>query len=150
MIRSHLRLVVVAMVPLLASCDLSTAPTTRDINESLDAVVRAVDGPWRGVQGAPGPPTPTLEFTLTQQPNGQLQGSGTMREPNAESSIPITVTGTFHRPALVLTFGGMVYEGRAVSGAFRGDYITFGGISDSLRLTAEGYERTIPMLLHER
>ena len=135
-IKIHLRFVVLAMVPLLASCGV-LGPTAEQINESLEAELRAVDGPWRGVQGAPGPPTPTLEFSLTQQTNGQLQGSGTMREPNAESSIPITVTGTFHRPTLVLTFGGMVYEGRVVLAAFRGDYITVGGISDSCRLTAE-------------
>jgi hypothetical protein len=73
-----------------------------------------------------------------------------MRESNGASSIPITVTVTFHRPTLVLTFGGMVYEGRAVSGAFRGDYINSSGISDFLRLTAEGYELTIPIFLQER
>ena len=72
-----------------------------------------------------------------------------MREPSADGPVPITVTGTFHRPTLVLTFEGMVYEGRAVSGAFRGDYTSVGGIFDSLQLTAEGYERTIPMLLQE-
>ena len=43
-----------------------------------------------------------------------------MRELNAERSVPITVTGTFQRPVLVLTFEGVVYEARAGSGTFRG------------------------------
>ena len=43
----------------------------------------------------------------------------------------------------------MVYEGKAVTGSFRGDYDTVGGIRDSLRLTAEGYEKAITMLLLE-
>ena len=148
MTRIPLRLFLIAVAPLFASC---TSPTfSEQIDQSLETVLRSVEGPWRGLQiTASGNPL-TLEFSLTQQTNGQLQGSGTMKESNTASPLPITVAGTFQRPTLVLTFGGMVYEGRAVTGTFRGDYTTVGGISDSLRLTAEGYERAIPMLLQER
>ena len=73
-----------------------------------------------------------------------------MKEADAANAIPISVTGTFQRPTLVLTFGGMVYEGRSVTGAFRGDYTGVGGISESLHLTADGYDKSIAMFLAER
>jgi hypothetical protein len=72
-----------------------------------------------------------------------------MKESDAPSTVPITVTGTYNRPVLNLTLNGMVYEGKAVTGSFRGDYVSVGGILNSLRLTAEGYEKAITMLLQE-
>jgi hypothetical protein len=91
----------------------------------------------------------SFEFSLTRQTSGQVEGSGTMKASDTASTLPITVSGTFHRPTLVLTFDGMVYEDRAVTGAFRADYLSVGGIFESLRLTADGYQRTIPILLQE-
>jgi hypothetical protein len=71
-----------------------------------------------------------------------------MKEANASDRVPVTVEGTFRRPLLSLTFAGMVYEGRAVTGEVRGEYTSVAGLY-SIRLTAEGYEQVIPMLLHE-
>ena len=143
-------LLVVTMVPLLASCHGPIFPTEEEVAQYTAAQIGSVDGPWEAIQTGQVTHTLNLLFSLTQQTTGQVQGSGILREAGAADSVPFTVTGTFHRPTLVLTFEGLVYEGRAVSGAFRGDYTKTGGISDSLRLTAEGYERTFPMLLRER
>ena len=143
-------LLVVTMVPLLASCHGPIFPTEEEVAQYTAAQIGSVDGPWEAIQTGSATRTLNLLFSLTQQTTGQVQGSGILREAGAADSVPFTVTGTFHRPTLVLTFEGLVYEGRAVSGAFRGDYTKTGGISDSLRLTAERYERTFPMLLRER
>lgn len=144
------RLVFIGSTLLVASCG-PTSPTGDDIEQSLQEALKSVQGSWRGTTlTGPVLNTVTLQFSLMEQPNGQLQGSGTMKELDAASTVPITVTGTFHRPVLNLMLNGMVYEGKAVTGSFRGDYLTVGGIADSLRLTAEGYEKAITILLQEQ
>jgi len=137
------------MMPLFAAC-LGSPTMGEQIEASLEAQLKSVEGHWAGTTYPASSNTITLDFTLTQQPNGQLQGSGTMKEANAPAPVAITITGTFHRPTLTLTLTGMIYEGRAVTGSIRGDYVTVGGVGDALRLTAEGYEKVLTILLQER
>ena len=108
--------------------------------------LRSVAGPWIGV--SPGQ-TVALAFRLTEAAGGQVTGTGTMQERGAPTGVPITITGSYQRPELALTFAGMVYEGRAVTGAFRGRYTTVGGVADSLALTGEGYAKRVAVLLQE-
>ena len=72
-----------------------------------------------------------------------------MQEAAATAPVPITVSGSYERPRLSLTFQGLVFEGRTVQGTFQGSYISFTGVSGLLRLTAEGYSRDIEVLLQE-
>ena len=124
-------------------------PTEQDINNSLEAALQSVVGDWTAVAIAPG--AIRLDFSLQEGSNGQLSGTGTMREgPNASSAIPITVTGTFQRPTLTLAFDGMVFESRQVKGTASGSYTTVGGIATTLTLSAPGYSREIPILLQEK
>jgi hypothetical protein len=65
------------------------------------------------------------------------------------AAAPLTVTGSYRRPALALTFEGLVYEGRTVRGTFAGQYTNVGGVSDTLVLTGSDYTRRLPVLLVE-
>lgn len=133
---------------LLLALTLATAcggPTGEDIENELESQLRSVAGPWVGTSSAL-----TLDFQLQQGAGNAVSGSGTMKEAAASSSVPITVTGTFQRPQLSLTFSGMTFEGRAVQGTFQGSYTTVGGISAPLHLTATGYSRDVTILLQER
>lgn len=123
-------------------------PTEQDINNSLDATLRAVAGDWTGIANAPN--AIRLEFRLQEGANGQVSGTGTMKEDSAVSAVPITVSGTFQRPLLTLAFDGIVYEGRQVKGAAQGSYTTVGGIGTTLTLTAPGYSRETAILLQEK
>jgi hypothetical protein len=146
-----IRLFILLTLPVLfVACSPSSVfPTGSEIEQSLDRELASVQGPWTGEpMGPPGSNTIRLDFSLTEQPNGQVHGTGTMKEANASDRVPVTVEGTFRRPLLSLTFAGMVYEGRAVTGEVRGEYTSVAGLY-SIRLTAEGYEQVIPMLLHE-
>lgn len=120
-------------------------PTGEDIENEQERVLRSVSGPWIGVS-----PTLTLNFQLSQGAGNSVSGSGTMKETAAPSSVPVTITGTFQRPQLSLTFSGMTYEGRAVQGTFTGSYTTTGGISAPLHLTATGYASDVNILLQEQ
>jgi len=150
-----LRILLAATTLHAASC--GRAPTfTERLDESFEGILKSVEGPWKGrttsasITSPPLANTIDLEFFLTQQSTGQLQGVGTMKEADAAGAIAISVTATFQRPTLALTFAGMVYEGRSVTGTFRGDYTGISGISESLRLTADGYDKSIAMFLEER
>lgn len=123
-------------------------PTAEDIDDSLEVVLRSVGGDWIGVSTVANPIR--LEFRLQEAGNGQVSGTGTMKEESAASAVPITVTGTFARPTLMLAFDGMVYESRQVTGVVQGSYTTVGGIATSLTLTAPGYKREIAILLQEK
>ena len=114
------------------------------IEEQLDNELRSVAGPWTGTSAPL-----TLTFQLSQGSGTTVSGSGTMKETAAAASVPITVTGTFSRPMLSLTIGGMVFEGRTVQGTVQGSYTTVGGISGPLQLTGTGYSREITILLQE-
>lgn len=126
----------------------SVWPTAQEIDNSLEATLRSVSGEWIGV--ANGPNAIRLEFRLQEGSNGQVSGTGTFKEENAPSAVPITVTGTFQRPMLTLAFDGMVFESRQVKGAAQGTYTTVGGIGTTLTLTAPGYSRDKAILLQEK
>jgi hypothetical protein len=126
----------------LAAC---IGPTEDDVENELERQLRSVAGPWAGVST-----TLTLDFQLQEGAGNAVSGSGTMKETAAASAVPITVTGTFQRAQLSLTFSGMTFEGRAVQGTFQGSYTSVGGISAPLHLTAPGYSRDVTILLQER
>ena len=122
-------------------------PTGDDVERELEQRLRSVEGPWRGISD--GSNLITLNFLLQQGAGTAVSGTGTMREASAAAAVPITVTGTFVRPKLTLTFNGMVFEGHAVQGAFQGDYTTVGGLLGTLHLTGTGYARDLQVLLAE-
>jgi hypothetical protein len=120
-------------------------PTGEDIENELEEQLRSVSGAWIGAA-----PSLTLSFTLQEGAGGAVSGSGTMKETAAANAVPITVTGTYQRPQLSLTFSGMAFEGRTgVQGTFQGSYTTVGGISAPLQLTATGYSKNVVILLQE-
>ena len=122
-----------------------TEQDVEDLEEELAREIRSVAGEWTGTSTVL-----TLDFQLKETAGSAVSGSGTMKETAATEPIPITVTGTFQRPQLSLTFHGMIVEGRPVEGTFQGGYISIGGIAAPLRLTAEGYSRDLSILLQER
>lgn len=131
----------------LALTACGAGPTEEDlINEALEKSLESVNGNWRGTSTNPSGVL-SLTFSLTQGANGSVSGSGTMKETSAPSAVPITITGTFQRPVLTLTFNGMVFETKAVQGTFQGNYTTVGGILSNLQLTGTGYSKTVVMLL---
>ena len=136
------RIIPLLVVTLAAGACL---PTGEDIEREIEAALQSVAGPWTGTS-----PTLTLDFQLQQGSGNAVSGSGTMKETAAAGTVPITVTGTFQRPQLSLTFSGMTFEGRAVQGTFTGSYTTVGGISAPLQLTATGYSKSVTILLQER
>jgi hypothetical protein len=137
-----IRIALLLVVALAGACG---GPTGDDIENDLERQLRSVAGPWTGTSAAL-----TLDFQLQQGAGNAVSGSGTMKETAAAGTVPITVTGTFQRPQLSLTFTGMTFKGRAVQGTFQGSYTTAGGISAPLQLTATGYSRDITILLQER
>lgn len=134
------------LVLLTASC--GGGPTERDIVKNLDDTLQSVAGDWQGIASAPN--GFRLDFRLQEASNGQLSGTGTMKEDSTATAVPITVTGTFQRPALTLVFDGMVVESRQVKGAVQGNYTTVGGVGTTLTLTGTGYTRDIAILLQEK
>ncbi len=123
-------------------------PTGEDIAKSMEADLKSVAGDWIGVNA--GPNTIRLDFKLQEASNGQVTGTGTMKEENAPAAVPITITGTFVRPNLTLVFNGMVYETHQVQGAAQGAYISVGGVATKLTLTGTGYSREVNILLQEK
>ncbi len=123
-------------------------PSGQDINNSLQNTLASVAGDWTGIVNAP--TAMRLDFRLQEGANGQVSGSGTMKEDSAAAAVPITVTGTFQQPTLTLSFEGMVFEGRQVKGSAQGSYTTVGGIATTLTMTAPGYSRAVPILLQEK
>lgn len=140
------RLVLMASL-FLGAC--GAGPTEEDINESLGNTLESVNGNWTGISTSPSGSL-TLTFSLNQAANGSLTGSGSMKEASAANAVPVTITGTFQRPALSLTFNGMVYENTAVQGTFQGNYSSVGGVSGNLQLTGTGYSKTVVILLQEQ
>lgn len=142
----HVRNAARLLLCLVASACLNT-PTTEDLERSADQILSSVAGPWSGASSGSG--LLVLSFQLQPGTGSAVTGSGTMRESAAPSSVPITVTGSYVRPRLSLTFSGMVIEGNAVQGTFEGDYTSIGGVVGTLRLTGTGYSRDVPVLLQE-
>lgn len=120
-------------------------PTDEDIDNELKRQLESVSGTWVATSSAL-----TLNFQLTEGTGTAVSGSGTMKEAAAPASIPITVTGTFQRPQLSLTFSGMNFEGHAVQGTVQGSYTTAAGISAPLHLTGTGYTHDVTILLQEQ
>lgn len=130
----------------LAAGACSIFPTEDDIESELEGRLQSVAGPWSGAS-----PSLTLDFQLQEGAGTAVSGSGTMKETAAAGTVPITVTGTYQRPQLSLTFSGMTFEGRAVQGTFQGSYTTVGGVSGPLHLTGTGgYSKDVAILLQER
>ena len=139
------------IVLLTTSCGgsgISNWPTGKDIDNSLDEILRSVAGDWTGVSTSPN--GIRLEFRLQEGSNGQVSGTGTMKEDGAPAAVPVTITGTYQRPMLTLAFNGMEVESRQVSGAAKGPYTSVGGIDATLTLTAPGYTRDVAILLQEK
>jgi hypothetical protein len=137
-----------ALVVLMSTSCGGGGPTEQDINNSLESTLRSVAGDWIAVSNAPN--AIRLEFRLQEGSNGQVSGTGTMKEDSATAAVPITVTGTFQRPALTLVFDGIVYESHQARGVAQGSYTTVGGIGTTLTLTAPGYSREVAILLQEK
>lgn len=136
---------------MLAACGGGSdgiTPSEKDIVNSLEEILRSVAGSWTGFSTGTNPIT--LEFVLQEGSNGQVTGSGTMKEANAPAAVPITITGTYQRPTLTLVFNGMVVDGRQVAGNLQGAYTTAAGLSPTLKLTAQDYSRDIVVLLQEK
>lgn len=127
----------------------SSGPSEVEIVSGLEEELRSVVGEWTAASTSL-PGTLELEFTLESAGGTAVRGTGTMRGAPTGAPVPITVTGSYVRPVLTLTFTGMVFEERAVTGQFSGRYTTVGGISDALVLTAPDYTRSVPMLFQER
>jgi len=125
----------------------SVGPTEQEIIDGLEQELQSVDGGWTGT--ASGGSQLTLDFQL-QAAGTTLSGTGTMREQPGAATVPITVTGTFNRPALSLTFSGMTYEGHAVQGTITGSYTSVGGVGGTLQLTGTGYSNSVQVLLQEK
>lgn len=143
--RSVFRAYTIAMA-FLVSASCGAGPTADDINNSLENTLQSVNGPWTGIIGSN---QATLAFTLTQ--NGStVTGNGTMKEASAPSSVPITITGTFNRPSLSLTFNGMVFEGTNVQGTAQGSYTSVGGVGTQIRLVGTNYDKIFSVLLAEQ
>ena len=148
--RPYMRtLILLCALSILAACVPS--PTGPEIEDTLrretEETLRSATGPWRGV--ASGSSVVRFEFSLTDRPDGQLQGTGTIREADAAGPVPITVAGTYNRPNLSLTFTGMVYEGRAVVGTFVASYDSAIGVNGTLTLTGADYAKSLPLFLQE-
>ncbi len=132
----------------LLLCACGYGPTEEDINRSLEDTLVSVNGQWTGSSTGTNPVE--LAFTLSQGGNSAVAGGGTLKEANAASSVPITISGSYQRPVLTLKFTGIVYEGTTVEGTIQGNYTTVGGIASSLQLTAPGYSKTLQVLLQEK
>ena len=139
----HAALVLLCLVG--SACVAS--PTAEDVDRTLEQTLSSVEGNWSGASH--GSDLLTLNFQLQRGAGTEVSGSGSMKEASAPAWAPITITGSYARPVLNLTFSGMVFEGRAVQGTFQGDYITVGGVLATLRLTGANYSRDIQVLLQE-
>lgn len=136
---------------MLASCGGGSdgiTPSEQDIRNALEEQLRSVAGDWTGFTTGTNPVR--LELRLQEGSNGQITGTGTMKEDSAAAAVPITISGTYQRPTLTLSIDGMVVEGRQVKGAAQGSYTTVGGIATTLRLTGTDYSRDLPILLQEK
>lgn len=138
----------VAAISLCAAAACNPSPTEQEIGDSLEQQLSSVVGPWSGTASSGS--QLTLDFQLAAGSGNSVSGTGTMRETPGAATVPITVTGSFDRPSLTLTFSGMTYEGHAVQGTISGSYTTVGGVSGNLALTGTGYSKSVTVLLQEK
>ena len=81
--------------------------------------------------------------------SGQVTATGTMQARGAPAALPLTIAGSYHRPALPLTFDGMVYEGHAVRGTALGQYTSVGSVVDTRALAGDGYTQWLRLRFRE-
>ena len=136
------RILLLFGMPLMAACGVW--PTGDDIDDSIQRELRSVDGDWSGETSGANPIT--IEVHLNES-GTQVQGTGTMREQGGPL-VPISVSGTFQRPALELTITGMSYGGRAVTGHLDASYNNI-IVSTPLELTATGYSQNLQLIISE-
>lgn len=122
-------------------------PTEQEIVDSLERTLRSVTGNWHGRSS--GSDSIALDFQLRQGSNGEVTGTGRMKQSGAEAAVPFTVSGSYRRPVLALTFTGLRHAGERVQGKLQGDYVTVGGIATTLHLTGPNSSRSVPILLQE-
>lgn len=137
----------VAVVLMLAVSGCALGPTEQEIADSLERALRSVSGDWHGASF--GANAMALDLRLHEDSNGNVTGTGTMTESGAGSVVPITVSGTYRRPVLALTFIGLQYEAERVQGSLEGEYTSVGGISTTLFLTGPGSSKAVAILLQE-
>jgi hypothetical protein len=137
--------VVVAFLCALPAC---TGPDiVEESQQRLAATVaemnRSVAGQWHGT---------SLDLGLTfdlQEGGTAVSGEGTMTEEGLTNDSRYTVSGTYQRPQLTLTFTGMVYQGRVVEGSFQCNYNSLGGCGGTLHLKGTNYSKDMGLLLQE-
>jgi len=132
---------------LLVSSGCTPWPTEEEIADSLEHSLRSVSGGWRGQSFGENPVA--LDFRLREDGAGKVTGTGNMKESRKECVWPITLSGTYRRPVLALTFVGRRCEGEQVQGALEGDYTTVGGIYTTLKLTTPRSSDEVTVLLQE-
>lgn len=132
---------------LLIGGGCATGPTEQEIIESLERTLRSAAGDWHGRTFGANPLA--LDFRLREDTNGKIAGAGSMKDARTGAVLPFTVSGSYRRPILALTFIGLRYEGARVQGTLEGSYTTVGGVSTSLHLTAPGLSETVTILLQE-
>jgi hypothetical protein len=138
--------VVVAFLCALSACGgpADVGPEIeKNLAAHLDAQARSVAGQWHGVSVGLG-----LTFDL-QEAGTAVSGGGTMTEEGLTNDSRYTVSGTYQRPQLTLTFTGMVYQGRVVEGRFQGNYDSIAGVGGTLHLKGTDYSKDIDLLLQE-
>ena len=136
---------VVALLCVLPACtgpDMG-AEIQKSLATHLEAIASSVAGPWHGVSLGL-----TLAFDL-QQDGTAVSGGGSITENGVTNESRYSVSGTYQRPQLTLTFIDMVYQGRAVEGSFQGNYDSIGGVGGTLHLKGADYSKDIDLLLQE-
>lgn len=136
-----------ALLALLIGSGCAPGPTAQEITDSLERTLRSAAGDWQGRTFGANPLV--LDFRLHEDSNGKVTGTGSMKDTRTGALWPFTVTGSYRRPMLALTFVGLHYQGARVHGTLAGSYTTVGGIRTSLHLTAPDFSGTIPILLQE-
>ncbi len=132
---------------LLVGSGCTLAPIGQEIADSLERALRSVSGNWNGRASSAN--SLALEFLLHEDSNGKVTGTGKMKESRTGAEVPITVTGTYRRPMLSLTFIGAGYRGGQVRGTLEGKYTTVGGIATTLQLSGPGTYEKVAILLQE-
>jgi hypothetical protein len=139
---------VVAFLCALPACVSPSNPgegIQKSLAAEVDRLASSVAGTWRGIT----PVGLALAFDL-QQAGSVVSGGGTITENGVTHESRYTVSGTYQRPQLTLTFIGMVYQGHVVDGSFQANYDSVGGVSGTLHLKGADYSKDIEIGLFEQ
>lgn len=135
--------------PWLLALALAAAACSGGPTAATEDAMASVEGEWTGSS-----PMLELKFTLTDGPASTVFGTGTMKLKRSPETIPITVTGTYQRPLLSLTFDGIRMDQQVLDGTWRGSYTTAGPILEAMQLTpaveGTGDTREVTILLEEK